>query len=118
MYGQDYNTPDGTGVRDYIHVMDLAEGHVAALNYLKQHAGIHTFNLGTGRGYSVLEMVAAFEAASAKPVPYKIAPRRAGDIASSYASVAFAAKELGWTAKHDLNQMCASSWQFQQSAAS
>jgi UDP-glucose 4-epimerase len=115
VYGKDYNTPDGTGVRDYIHVMDLAEGHVAALNYLNQHAGIHTFNLGTGRGYSVLEMVAAFEAASGRSVPYKIAPRRAGDIASSYASVEFAAKALGWTAKHDLNQMCDSSWKFQQS---
>ena len=118
VYGQDYNTPDGTGVRDYIHVMDLAEGHVAALNYLKQHAGIHTFNLGTGRGYSVLEMVAAFEAASSKPVPYKIAPRRAGDIASSYASVDFAAQALGWQATRDLKQMCESSWKFQQSAAS
>ena len=105
-------------MRDYIHVMDLAEGHVAALNYLNQHAGIHTFNLGTGRGYSVLEMVAAFEAASGRPVPYKIAPRRAGDIASSYASVEFAAKELGWKATLDLKQMCESSWKFQQSATS
>lgn len=116
VYGNDYNTPDGTGVRDYIHVMDLAEGHAAALNYLNQHAGIHTFNLGTGRGYSVLEMVAAFEAASGKRVPYKIAPRRAGDIASSYASVDFAAKELGWKATRDLKQMCESSWKFQQGA--
>ena len=116
--GTDYNTPDGTGVRDYIHVMDLAEGHVAALNYLTQHAGIHTFNLGTGCGYSVLEMVAAFEAASGRAVPYKIAPRRAGDIASSYASVDFAAKALGWKATRDLKQMCENSWKFQQSASS
>jgi UDP-glucose 4-epimerase len=117
VYGQDYKTPDGTGVRDYIHVMDLAEGHVAALNYLNQHAGIHTFNLGTGRGYSVLELVAAYAAASAKSVPYKIAPRRTGDIASSYASVHFAAKELGWKATRDLKQMCESSWKFQQNAS-
>ena len=117
VYGQDYKTPDGTGVRDYIHVMDLAEGHVAALNYLNQHAGIHTFNLGTGRGYSVLELVAAYAAASAKPVPYKIAPRRAGDIASSYASVHLAVKELGWKATRDLKQMCESSWKFQQNAS-
>jgi UDP-glucose 4-epimerase len=118
VYGKDYNTPDGTGVRDYIHVMDLAEGHVAALNYLTQHAGIHTFNLGTGCGYSVLEMVAAFEAASGRSIPYKIAPRRAGDIASSYASVDFAANALGWKATRDLKQMCESSWKFQQSASS
>ena len=131
VFGNDYDTPDGTGVRDYIHVMDLAEGHLAALNYLgaalaaeviakteeKTHTGLHTFNLGTGRGYSVLEMIQAFEAASGKAVPFHIAPRRAGDIASCYASTTLAAEQLGWTAKRDLKAMCESSWHFQQKAA-
>ena len=114
VFGNDYDTPDGTGVRDYIHVMDLAEGHLAALKFLIQHPGLHTFNLGTGRGYSVLEMIKAFEAASGKPVPYTVAPRRAGDIASCYASVEFSAQTLNWRATRSLKDMCESSWKFQQ----
>ena len=114
VFGNDYDTPDGTGVRDYIHVMDLAEGHQAALKFLMQHPGLHTFNLGTGRGYSVLEMIKAFEAASGKPVPYTVAPRRAGDIASCYASVEFSAQTLNWRATRSLKDMCESSWKFQQ----
>ena len=114
VFGNDYDTPDGTGVRDYIHVMDLAEGHLAALKFLMQHPGLHTFNLGTGRGYSVLEMIKAFEAASGKPVPYTVAPRRAGDIASCYASVEFSAQTLNWRATRSLKDMCESSWKFQQ----
>ena len=114
VFGNDYDTPDGTGVRDYIHVMDLAEGHQAALKFLMQHPGLHTFNLGTGRGYSVLEMIKAFEAASGKPVPYTVVPRRAGDIASCYASVEFSAQTLNWRATRSLKDMCESSWKFQQ----
>jgi UDP-glucose 4-epimerase len=114
VFGNDYDTPDGTGVRDYIHVMDLAEGHLAALKFLTQQSGFHTFNLGTGRGYSVLEMIKAFEAASDKPVPFSVAPRRTGDIASCYASVDFSAKQLGWRATRDLKEMCESGWRFQQ----
>ena len=114
VFGNDYDTPDGTGVRDYIHVMDLAEGHLSALKFLMQHPGLHTFNLGTGRGYSVLEMIKAFEAASGKPVPYTVAPRRAGDIASCYASVEFSAQTLNWRATRSLKDMCESSWKFQQ----
>ncbi len=116
VFGNDYNTPDGTGVRDYIHVLDLAEGHLAALNYLREHLGMHTFNLGTGRGYSVLEMIRAFEAASGRPVPFHVAPRRAGDIASCYASTDRAATELKWNALRDLKAMCESSWNFQMQA--
>ena len=115
VFGDDYETPDGTGVRDYIHVMDLAEGHLAALSYLGDHAGLHTFNLGTGRGYSVLEMIRAFESASGRAVPFKIAPRRVGDIASCYASTALAAEQLGWSASRALKEMCESSWKFQNS---
>ena len=114
VFGDDYDTPDGTGVRDYIHVMDLAEGHLAALKFLTRQSGLHTFNLGTGRGYSVLEMINAFESASGKPVPFSVAPRRAGDIASCYASVEFSAQQLGWRASRDLKEMCESSWRFQQ----
>ena len=114
IFGNDYDTKDGTGERDYIHVMDLAEGHLAALKFLMQHPGLHTFNLGTGRGYSVLEMIKAFEAASGKPVPYTVAPRRAGDIASCYASVEFSAQTLNWRATRSLKDMCESSWKFQQ----
>lgn len=116
VFGNDYDTPDGTGVRDYIHVMDLAEGHLAALKFLTQQSGLHTFNLGTGRGYSVLEMIKAFEAASGKPVPFSVAPRRAGDIASCYASVELSAKKLQWRATRDLKEMCESGWRFQQQA--
>lgn len=113
IFGNDYPTPDGTGVRDYIHVMDLAEGHLAALNFLRHQTGSHAINLGTGQGYSVLEMVKAFEAASGKPVPYQIAPRRPGDIASCYAKADKAAKQLGWRANRALEDMCVSTWHWQ-----
>lgn len=116
VFGNDYATPDGTGVRDYIHVMDLVEGHVCALNFLSaQHdGGCHTFNLGTGQGYSVLEMVRAFEEASGKNVPYQVVARRPGDIASCYAKVDHAADMLGWKARRGLAEMCQSNWHFQQ----
>ncbi|MBS3759286.1 MAG: UDP-glucose 4-epimerase GalE [Desulfobacterales bacterium] len=113
VYGNDYPTHDGTGVRDYIHVMDLAEGHVHALNRLRADPGLATYNLGTGRGASVLEMIAAFEKASGKPIPYKIASRREGDIAVCYADPALAEKELGWTAKRGINEMCEDAWRWQ-----
>jgi UDP-glucose 4-epimerase len=113
IFGNDYDTPDGTGVRDYIHVVDLARGHLAALNYLgKGHRlGIH--NLGTGHGYSVLDMVRAFEAASGKPVPYEIAPRRPGDAATSFADPRRAKEQLGWEAEYDLEAMCRDVWRWQ-----
>ena len=114
VFGADYDTPDGTGVRDYIHVMDLAAGHLAALRFLSEHRGLHTFNLGTGQGYSVLEMIAAFVAASGHDVPYEIAPRRAGDIASCYASVELSLERLQWRATRNLQDMCESSWNYQQ----
>jgi len=114
VFGNDYPTPDGTGVRDYIHVMDLAEGHLAALNYFStQHSALSTFNLGTGQGNSVLEIVKAFETASGKPVPYQISPRRSGDIASCYAKADKASEQLGWQAKRTLEDMCASTWHWQ-----
>jgi len=113
IFGNDYSTPDGTGVRDYIHVMDLAEGHLAALNFLGQQTGWHAFNLGTGQGSSVLEMIKTFEAASGKPVPYQIAPRRLGDIATCYAKTDKAAKQMGWRANSTLKDMCASMWHWQ-----
>lgn len=113
VYGGDYPTPDGTGVRDYIHVVDLALGHVHALAALTKKSGVQTYNLGTGRGYSVLEMVRAFELASGKPVPYRIVGRRAGDIASCYADPSLAARELGWQAQRDINVMCRDSWHWQ-----
>lgn len=116
VFGNDYPTPDGTGVRDYIHVVDLARGHLAALRALEQSGvadGPLTVNLGTGRGYSVLEMVAAFEKASGRPVNYRIAPRRAGDIAQCYADPALAAQVLGWHAEKDLAAMCADAWRWQ-----
>lgn len=113
VYGGDYPTPDGTGVRDYIHVVDLALGHVLALAALTQKSGVQTYNLGTGRGYSVLEMVSAFERASGKPVPYRIVGRRAGDIASCYADPGLAARELGWQALRDIDAMCRDSWHWQ-----
>ena len=112
VFGNDYDTPDGTGVRDYIHVMDLAEGHLAALEHIDSY-GVEAINLGTGVGYSVLDMVKAFEKASGKPVPYKIAPRRPGDIASCYASPEKAANELNWRAKRNLEDMCRDLWNFQ-----
>jgi UDP-glucose 4-epimerase len=118
VFGNDYDTPDGTGVRDYIHVVDLAQGHVAAVRYLLEHApGLYTFNLGTGQGYSVLEMVRAFESVSGRPLPFTIAPRRPGDIASCFAKVDLAARELGWKATLGLKEMCESTWRFQQRAA-
>jgi len=113
VWGNDYATPDGTGVRDYIHVVDLALGHLKALERLQQHAECHTVNLGTGVGYSVLDMVRAFERASAKPIPYRIAPRRAGDIAACYADPALALSLLGWRAERGLDLMCADAWRWQ-----
>jgi UDP-glucose 4-epimerase len=113
VFGNDYATPDGTGVRDYIHVADLAEGHVAALRYLIERGRGITVNLGTGRGYSVLELVRAFEKASGRPVPYQIVPRRPGDVDASYADPALAQRELGWRATRDLDAMCADSWRWQ-----
>lgn len=113
VFGGDYPTPDGTGVRDYIHVSDLAEGHVAGLDALLDKGESLTVNLGTGRGYSVLEVVRAFEAASSRPVPYEIAPRRAGDVAQCYADTALAQKLLGWHATRSLEDMCADAWRWQ-----
>ena len=113
VFGGDYPTPDGTGVRDYIHVVDLARGHVAALNKLLQLGGVQTWNLGTGRGVSVLDMVRAFEAASGKPVPDRIVARRAGDVAQCWADPARAARELGWRAEYDLARMCVDAWRWQ-----
>lgn len=114
VFGNDYPTPDGTGVRDYIHVMDLAEGHLAALNYLESRAGWHAFNLGTGRGHSVLDMVRTFQSVSGRPVPYTLAARRPGDVATSYASADKAQVVLGWSAHRSLEEMCASAWRWQQ----
>ena len=114
VFGADYLTRDGTGVRDYIHVMDLAEGHLAAVDYLPNHSGWHAINLGTGQGYSVLEMVKAFEAASGRPVPYRLDPRRPGDVATCYAEPARAAAVLIWRASRNLYEMCASTWHCQE----
>lgn len=113
VFGDDYDTPDGTGVRDYIHVVDLAKGHVKAVDKLSQNPGVATYNLGTGQGYSVLEMVAAFEKASGKAVSYKVAPRRAGDIAQCYADPAYAKQELGWQAEKNIEDMTADGWRWQ-----
>lgn len=115
VFGGDWPTPDGTGVRDYIHVLDLAQGHVRAIDYLAEHAGLLTVNLGTGRGYSVLEVVRAFEQASGRVVPYRIVDRRPGDIAQCYADPAHANRLLGWVARRDLAQMCADAWNWQRS---
>ena len=113
VFGNDYNTPDGTGVRDYIHVVDLAKGHVCALKKLeKEEKGLYIYNLGTGTGYSVLDMVKAFEKSTVKKVPYKIAPRRAGDIATCYANPEKAQQEIGWTAEKTLEDMCKDSWNY------
>jgi UDP-glucose 4-epimerase len=117
VFGDDYPTPDGTGVRDYIHVVDLARGHLAALAGLDRGPGVLTVNLGTGRGYSVLEMVRAFEAASGRPVPYRIAPRRSGDVAACYADPSLAEQLLGWKAQLGVDAMCADGWRWQQWAA-
>jgi UDP-glucose 4-epimerase len=113
VYSNDYDTPDGTGVRDYIHVMDVAEGHLAALSVLAREKGFHVFNLGTGLGSSVLEMVKAFEQASGKTIPLKFTNRRAGDVASCYANVNKAAAHLSWKATRTLDDMCSSTWNFQ-----
>lgn len=113
VFGNDYPTPDGTGVRDYIHVVDLARGHVKALQKLAGKTGLLTVNLGTGQGYSVLEMVAAFSQASGRPVPYQIVARRPGDIAACYADPAYALEVLGWRAEKTLADMCADGWRWQ-----
>ncbi|MEW6513463.1 MAG: UDP-glucose 4-epimerase GalE [Pseudomonadota bacterium] len=113
VFGNDYPTPDGTGVRDYIHVVDLAKGHLAALAALERQGGLLTVNLGTGQGYSVLEMVKAFEVASGRKVAYRIAPRRSGDIATCYADPALAASLFGWKAELGLEAMCADAWRWQ-----
>jgi UDP-glucose 4-epimerase len=113
VFGDDYATPDGTGVRDYIHVVDLAEGHVAALDWLTREGGLLTVNLGTGRGYSVLDMVRAFEQASGRPVPYQVVARRAGDIAACWADPSLAKQLLGWEAMRGIEAMCADTWRWQ-----
>ena len=113
IFGDDYDTPDGTGVRDYIHVVDLARGHVAAIEYMLGHKGESVFNLGTGRGTSVLDMVHAFERATGVKIPYEIAPRRPGDLATVYASPDKSAELLGWRAEYDLDAMCRDTWAWQ-----
>ncbi len=114
VFGGDYPTVDGTGVRDYIHVMDLVEGHVAALDYIGRHCGLHSINLGTGNGVSVLQMVRAFEHASGRAVPLEIVERRAGDIAECWADSALASELLGWKASRSLQQMCEDAWRWQE----
>jgi UDP-glucose 4-epimerase len=113
VFGNDYPTPDGTGIRDYIHVVDLADGHVAALNYLTSHSGVHRWNLGTGNGSSVLEVLAAFSKAAGHEIPYEFAPRRPGDAAVSYADPSAALADLGWSAHRSLDQMCEDHWRWQ-----
>jgi UDP-glucose 4-epimerase len=113
VYGNDYDTRDGTGVRDYIHVVDLARGHLKALEKLSGQPGCSTYNLGTGRGYSVLEMIDSFEKASEQKIPYRIVDRRPGDIATCYADASLAQRELGWSAELDINAMCEDSWNWQ-----
>ena len=117
VFGNDYDTPDGTGVRDFIHVADLARGHAAALDYTLSHGGWEAINLGTGRGTSVLELVHAFEKATGAKVPYRIAPRRSGDLAWCYADVTKARRLLGWQAEKTIEDMCADAWRWQQTAA-
>lgn len=113
VFGNDYKTPDGTGVRDYIHIVDLAKGHIAALNKLQTSSSCKVYNLGTGVGYSVLQMVVAMEKASGKKIPYKIAPRREGDIATCYADPTLAKEDLGWKAEFGLDRMCEDLWRWQ-----
>jgi UDP-glucose 4-epimerase len=113
IWGNDYPTPDGTGVRDYIHVCDLSEGHVAALEYLARSGDMLTINLGTGNGYSVLDMVKAFESASGRPIPYQIGPRRTGDSAQCWADPALAKRLLNWSARRSIENMCADAWRWQ-----
>jgi UDP-glucose 4-epimerase len=114
VFGNDYDTPDGTGVRDYIHVCDLAEGHVAALRHLLDGRGSITVNLGTGQGHSVLEVLAAYGRAVGRELPFEVVPRRAGDVAACYADPHRARQLLGWQARHGLQRMCADSWRWQQ----
>lgn len=113
VFGNDYDTPDGTGVRDYIHVMDLAQGHVKAIERLQQKPGVCTYNLGTGKGYSVLDLVKEFSKVCEKEIPYEIKPRRPGDIATCYADPSLAKKEMGWVAKRGLKEMCEDAWRWQ-----
>ena len=113
VFGNDYDTPDGTGVRDYIHVVDLAIGHVKAIDKIKENPGVKVYNLGTGNGYSVLDVIKAFSKACVHEVPYEIKDRRPGDIATCYADASLAKKELGWEAKYNLDDMCSSSWNWQ-----
>lgn len=113
VYGNDYDTPDGTGVRDYIHVVDLAKGHLKALDYIMKTTGVEAFNLGTGKGNSVLELIAAYEKACGKKIPYKIVGRRPGDIAAIYADPSKAEQVLGWTAELSLEKMCEDAWRWQ-----
>ena len=113
VFGNDYDTHDGTGVRDYIHVVDLALGHIKAVERVLSSEGIDAYNLGTGNGYSVLDMVRAFEKASGQKVNYKIAPRRDGDVATCYADPAYAAEKLGWRATRELEEMCEDTWRWQ-----
>jgi UDP-glucose 4-epimerase len=115
VFGDDYGTPDGTGLRDYIHIMDLAEGHAMALRFLFSNAGWHAINLGTGQAYSVLEMIKSFERASGRHVAFEVMPRRLGDIAACYANPERARQLLGWAASRSLDEMCSSTWHFQQS---
>jgi len=115
VYGGDYPTSDGTGIRDYIHVQDLAIGHLRALEKLREKPGLVTYNLGTNRGYSVLELVQTFEKVSGKKIPYRIVERRPGDIAISYADVSKAERELGWRAIRGIEEMCADAWRWQSS---
>jgi UDP-glucose 4-epimerase len=114
VFGNDYPTPDGTGVRDYIHVMDLAAGHLAALKYVAAKSGVFRWNLGTGRGSSVLEVIEAFGAAADRSIPYEFAPRRPGDAAISYADPSAALADLGWSARRNLQQMCQDHWRWQE----
>ncbi|MGN0436460.1 MAG: UDP-glucose 4-epimerase GalE, partial [Wujia sp.] len=113
VFGNDYDTPDGTGVRDYIHVVDLAVGHVKAINKLAENPGVKVYNLGTGNGYSVLDVIKAFGKACGKEIPYTIKPRRPGDIATCYSDASLAKKELGWEAQFGIDEMCADSWKWQ-----
>ena len=113
VFGNDYDTPDGTGVRDYIHVVDLAKGHVSALQAIERKCGLAIYNLGTGHGYSVLDIVNAFTRVNGVPVPYAIQPRRPGDIATCYSDPSKAARELGWTAQYGIDEMCRDSWNWQ-----
>ena len=113
VFGDDYNTPDGTGVRDYIHVCDLATGHAAALNWMNGRTGVEIFNLGTGKGTSVLEIIKAFSRACGKDLPYQIDPRRPGDVDANYADCSKAKREMGWEAKYTIDDMCRDSWNWQ-----